>query len=253
MNETTLNRLEKLLGAVDDTVSKADFEEAVTTLRDFVQGVDKRTLDEVGIIKNTFQIGLSKLQTDHSATLEALKKEVDRLFVGSRLDQMMQEHTDRMQAVDKRLANIRDGKPGAKGDKGDKGEPGPAGSPDTPEQVRDKLASLEGDDRLDISAIKGVDKLEKRLSQSGGGTFVISRGQVKAHDLSDQLDGVTKTFSLPAFWLIIDVKLSSVPVMRPTVDYTTDGGAMQITFTSQIDAATALSVGQSCIIIYAEA
>jgi len=45
------------------------------------------------------------------------------------------------------------GPPGPKGEKGDKGDPG---SPDTPEQIRDKLESLKGKDRLSIDAIKDL-------------------------------------------------------------------------------------------------
>lgn len=43
--------------------------------------------------------------------------------------------------------------------RGERGEQGLSGSPDTPEDVRDKLSELEGEDRLDVSAIKGVDEL----------------------------------------------------------------------------------------------
>ncbi len=75
--------------------------------------------------------------------------------------------------------------PGPKGDKGDKGDtvvgppgpkgedsivPGPKGddgSPDTAEQVRDKLESLVDDERLDISAIKGMDKTLADIRGSG--------------------------------------------------------------------------------------
>lgn len=163
------------------------------------------------------------------------------------------------------LRNGEDGKdstvPGPKGDKGDPGESitgprgpkGNDGSPDTPKQIRDKLETLKGDERLDRSAIKGLDDELKRIDSKSNTSFAISRGQVKAYDLSASLNGVTKTFALPAFWLIIDVKLSSAPVLRPTTDFTSDGNAMTITFTSQIDAATYLAAGQSCIVIYAEA
>lgn len=46
---------------------------------------------------------------------------------------------------------------GEKGDSGKDGQSGENGSPDTPEQVRDKLETLKDDERLDVSAIKGLD------------------------------------------------------------------------------------------------
>lgn len=53
---------------------------------------------------------------------------------------------------------------GEKGEKGDKGDPGETrdGSPDTPEQVRDKLKSLKGRERLPLSAIEGSEYLKKQ-------------------------------------------------------------------------------------------
>ncbi len=76
----------------------------------------------------------------------------------------------------------KDGAPGPKGDKGDRGEMGPTGiaifgrkgdpgkdgkdgSPDTAEQVRDKLETLKDDDRLDKSAVKGIEQIEERVNQ----------------------------------------------------------------------------------------
>ena len=65
-------------------------------------------------------------------------------------------------------------KDGAKGDKGDKGDTGETGadgkdgkdgSPDTSEQVRDKLESLKDEERLDASAIKGLEKFIKTTKE----------------------------------------------------------------------------------------
>src|SRR3990167_50843 len=126
------------------------------------------------------------------------------------------------------------------------------------EQVRDKLESLEGDNRLDKKAIKGLDEwLEKEMRRGqgiiyGGGGGGSGGGRiVKGYDLSDSLDGSTKTFALPAFYRVISVHTSSFPfILKPTTDYTTDAATMEITFTSEIDAATTLATGQTITIIY---
>src|SRR3990167_8707972 len=123
------------------------------------------------------------------------------------------------------------------------GAPGKNGSPDTPEQVKDKLASLKGNDRLDASVIKNLP------TPMGGG--VIGRDIVRVYDLSSQLNGVLKTFSLPAFWRILDVRSSSFPyAFRPTTDYTTDGTANTITFTSEISASSTLAAEQTLYVLY---
>jgi len=131
---------------------------------------------------------------------------------------------------------------------------------DDAETLRNKLELLEGDERLKIEAILGLreelDKLEKQIRSNGNGGGVIAsqRGAVKVYDLSDLLDGSTQTFALPAFWRVLTVDLSSFPnALRPTVDFTTDGAAMTITFTGTIEPSTSLATGQTCIVTYAEA
>lgn len=179
--------------------------------------------------------------------------------------------------VDARLARIRDGKDGRngkdgkQGPKGDKGEPGETiigpqgktgrdgkdgkdGSPDTADDIRNKLELLNGDDRLKIEAIRDLrEELDALKRTNTYHTFAVQRGQLRAYDLSDQLDGVTSTFNLPAFWRIISVQSTSTPVVfRPTIDYTANASVPSITFTTQIDPATTLASGQTLLVIYAE-
>lgn len=127
--------------------------------------------------------------------------------------------------------------------------------PDTPRQVRDKLVSLKDDERLPITAIHGYENVESSLRtahadiRNNNAFFLKYAGDtVRTHDLSDFLDGSTKTFTLPAGARVLLVISSSFPTLfRPTVDYTTT--ASSITFTDQIPAA-ALGAGQSIIILY---
>lgn len=52
---------------------------------------------------------------------------------------------------------------------------GKDGSPDTTEQVRDKLSSLEGDDRLDASAIKGVKNYDDEIKTLQNRTQILNQ------------------------------------------------------------------------------
>lgn len=137
--------------------------------------------------------------------------------------------------------------------------------PETGEEIVNKINDLpiESDFQIDIEHIKGLEKelddLKKKISKKG---YTVSAGSsssgggkiVKAYDLSPLLNGVLKTFSLPAFWRVITVVSSSFPIaFRENVDYTIDAGAMTITFTSEIDASTALASGNTITIIYSEA
>ena len=76
------------------------------------------------------------------------------------------------------------GEMGLQGEKGERGENGKDGSPDTAEDIRNKLETLEGDERLSASAIKDLDKKFKDIEnfvnnyrpRNGGGS-----GGVEVH------------------------------------------------------------------------
>jgi hypothetical protein len=75
---------------------------------------------------------------------------------------------DGRDGVDGKSIRGRDGKDGKDG-KSIKGEPGKDGSPDTPYEIRDKLASLRGNERLDAKAIKNLAKEVGSISITGMG------------------------------------------------------------------------------------
>jgi len=124
------------------------------------------------------------------------------------------------------------------------------------DQVVSEINKLPTDDeelKIDASHIKNLPEIK---SENGRPVFAVapSRNQVQVYDLSSSLDGVTKTFGLPAFWKVFDVRSSSFPyAFRPTVDYTVDGSAMTITFTSEVEAAGTLATGQTLYVLYTTA
>lgn len=108
-----------------------------------------------------------------------------------------------------------------------------------------------------VGLVKRLKKIEDDLKKKSTTTIIggaTGGGHIaKIHDLSNSLDGVTKTFSLPAFWRVLSVYSTSSPVIfRPIIDYTTDASAMTITFTSEINAQSTLSSGQTLLILYSE-
>lgn len=110
------------------------------------------------------------------------------------------------------------------------------------ESLRKEIEELRKDIKETKKTAKGVTIF------GGGGTRSASVG---FQDLSAQLDGVTKSFTLSKFKKIIGVWASSSPwILRPTVDYTLSGNT--ITFTSEINAESTLSSGQSVIVLYGQ-
>lgn|SRR3990167_659323 len=126
------------------------------------------------------------------------------------------------------------------------------GSPDTPEQVRDKLETLEGDDRLDKKAIKGleeqIDELRSLISSRPSGTM---RGMrkipiIKRYNLSSQCDGVTKSFTLPHGTVdVVGVWGTQFPItFNPLTDWTFSGRTLTLT-----DEVSAPATGQTLFAI----
>lgn len=172
------------------------------------------------------------------------------------LDLVKSEVSKMTEKVNTKIAQVKDGQPGRDGAKGEQGRPGKDGSPDTAMQIATKLNREE--EIIEQKVIKGLDEKIKRLEDLinqknafGGGGGGVGKQNVYYYDLSGSLDGSTKTFSMPAFARIINIMLSSAPVLRPTIDWTADASAHSITFTSQIDANPLLNSGQSLIILYA--
>ena len=121
----------------------------------------------------------------------------------------------------------------------------------SPEELRESLETLEGDERLDVSAIKGIEQrlasIESSVRESASRASVSGRDIFVDIDISSQLDGVTKTFNIHAVYNIISVHMSSFPnALRKGVDFTYT--PTSITFTSEINAATSLATGQTCVL-----
>lgn len=252
MDKTKPNLIDLIKDLADDHIGKSDFTEAFAKVVETVKELRAQNEAEFAAIQETVDLLGKKLSEDNTNDLTSFKGEASSIIQAA-IDAANASVADKLTLLDQRISEIKDGEPGPRGEQGPQG---PAGSPDTSEDIRNKLELLEGDERLKASAISGLEDLIKQtVPQSSNGTnFVVSRGAVKMYDLSALLDGSTKTFALPAFWRVISVHSSSFPhIMRPTTDYTTDGAAMTLTFTAEIDAATVLAEGQSIIVIYGEA
>lgn len=141
-----------------------------------------------------------------------------------------------IEVVTKKIPKAQDGKPG---------------SPDTPNQIKEKLKELPIEGRwFDARHIKGLP-----LDVGGKRGMVIKGGGVipLAYNLSSQLDGNTKVFTIPANSALISINSSSAPFSAwiPTTDYVISGASnITLTFTSNVDAPSALASGQSLVIIY---
>lgn len=173
-----LSKVHELLKMFDDSMSRDDFLKYVSRV-EFLESfkaiikhlasLEKRMLEKVdnSVAESTQEL-LSKsdgMFKESQSGLVALREEAK-----AALDKTFKESLENMNYV---RDTMRRGIQGKNGQDGPPGPTGKDGSPDTPAQIRDKLEILEGDDRIDKSAIKGLDELEKRINTSGGGTSQI--------------------------------------------------------------------------------
>jgi len=255
MQQYDEENLTKLQGLLENRLTKADFIKGFEQVINLVLKVQKDQSEAISKLEETHKMMLEKMRDDNSMSLSDMKN-----MTSKHIAEYTQKHTD---TISQKMTEVKSGKDADEETMTkkiiDQLKDKVSAVLDKPEEIRNKLEMLEGDERLKMEAIKGLieklNEMDKKNVKSvytggnvGGGKIV------RSYDITASLDGVLKTFSLPAFWRIISVHLSSFPnILRETTDYTTDPSAMTITFTSEIDASTSLATGQTCIIVYAEA
>lgn len=199
-NKENLAKLEGILKILDSGVTKAEFVAALEKVIEIILAIEKRTTDAVSGLEETYQAVLDRVKNDHTSTLSDLKKQVNVLFVEKQVTKIKEELTA---VIQKKLESVKDGAPGPKGDtvNGKDGRDGKDGSPDSPRVIKQKLELLTGDERLDASAIKGLEKGTGGLQLVGGGRGIalyvngVKKGSVKTLNLIGGT-GITLTYTL---------------------------------------------------------
>lgn len=132
---------------------------------------------------------LKELYLATSSTKEVLSDFLDRLEVLderfkkiSSMPEFMDEIAEMMNDLEHRFGGLKttpgpQGKPGMNGIHGQKGKPGQDGSPDSPEQIRDKISSLEGKARLSVLALKDTEWLRKWINGYENGNVIGTPGR----------------------------------------------------------------------------
>jgi archaellum component FlaC len=233
-----LERIEKLIEAAlstdGDGVTPEELQQAIDALMDYMASIQDtltKRIDEGGRQAGSWSMKLNSDLSEARSQLEALvASEVAK--VAARIPELpdLTPLSSRIDEVEAKIPTVPDEQTG--------------------EDIRNALEALPKGEKLAINAIENLreelDKLKKQ-GVGGGGGGIVGRDIVKDYDLSSQLDGVTKTFNLPAVWNIISVDTSSFPhALRKTIDYTWT--PTSITFTSEIDAGSTLAAGQTVVL-----
>ncbi len=228
-------KLKKLIGKMEEEeLTKAEFKKAFNAVINYVKKIETQNKTEMMKIMNRIEKAAKDLKGGNESSTAELTKKIDQLTT-KKLGDVDSTLKRALEAVSLRLSQVRDGKD-ADEEKVSQSVLERVLEPavekiveEMPEGVRDALESLQGDDRLDVSAIKGLkDLIKEKMPIGGGGGF--NYGAVDMHFVDDEtpsgtVNGTNKAFTItnipsPATSLKVFVNGQK---MTLTEDYTFSG------------------------------
>lgn len=243
-NENLVN-LEKLLAAMSsDHLGKEDFVKHFEVVINLVKQMKQKNIEELDLLKATFDNISKQLKDDNDQNFAGLSqntKDEIMAYCKAETERLMKAHEAKMQEADEKMAAMKPGKDAdeeAMCERVMEGVQAPIvekiaqSLPELGAAIRDGLELLQGDERLEISAIRGLRKLLKRLdqkiSQSGGGGF--NYGAVAIHFIDKEtptgtVNGVNAEFTItniPSPASSLSVFINGL-LMSLTEDYTFSG------------------------------
>jgi len=166
-NVITSDEIEQVLSGILTIMSsfKKDNENLTKETRDYVNELLDKVIEEKNILKSDTEVKANEISKDVQAKLDSKLEEVKKLIKEAKaLKPKNGKDADQIKIVKDVLSQIKL----------------PEYKPillDTPEEVKNKLETLTGDERLDISAIKGADKLATQANLERGISILDQRTQ----------------------------------------------------------------------------
>lgn len=221
-----LSKIEKLLSPLNDFVTNDEF----LRLLKIVEGIKERTNETLERISKIHVDLIEKNKNDYETNLGYLKEELKNDF-NTELAKLktLQKELDTM--ITERLAKIKDGK-NADEEKIVKDVLAQIVMPEYKEtvlddafEIRNKLETLNGEERLAISAINGLEEKLKEIDSKplgkGGGGF--SKMAMDIHIIDDETPPETPN------GVITDFTLSHIPSPATSLKVYKDGQRMKLT------------------------
>jgi len=164
------DQLKSILGLLQSSVTKAEMADAMKTLLTFVKEIKTTNTSEFSMMRSRISMFEQEVKDNVDTKLTQKQKELMDACV-KEMNLMMQEHDAKMQEVDAKLESIVDGKDADEekivADVLAKIPPPQELKLDDAVGVRNKLETLKGDERLDKSAVRGIDDIEKKVQEIG--------------------------------------------------------------------------------------
>ena len=163
------NIIDSFRGLLDDHLGKKEFVGAFEEVLKLVSDLKKSNDQEWTLIHSALQMLEKKLADTSAGELDTFKGEANTL-----IQSHISAIEDKLKTVDEKLAVVKDGMPGKDADELKIVQDVLAQIQlpeqketllDTPEDIRNKLEVLNGDERLSKEAIKGLDDIEKDVQE----------------------------------------------------------------------------------------
>ena len=252
--EAKLQRLKVLLEAANqDTFSQKQFLEAFEKVIQVFKVLRTSHEKEVESMKALIFSMLSEIQSKNKEMTDSTKEKMMEYCIAEvekitkDWEKMQKKHDTKMSAMDKKMNEVVSGKDAD--EEKVKKEVLAVLTPQIPKiediennipklgiPIRDSLELLQGEDRLDRKAIKGLDELEKQLGAKidaiprGGGGGGLMRGATKYYKLTP--NGSTKIFDVPKSTTAIVFGSDFPHFWFENTGYTINASRTQITLTS---------------------
>ena len=252
-----LQRLKTLNDMIAGGLSREQFVALFTQVLDFVKKIDKGNSEMREKMEAMHERLMSQLTSDNAIQINSAMQEAKTMIInmfGASMEKMSREHTKmmsemkkEMEMMDRKMANIRDGKDAdeAKIVKEVLSQvPVPIiptieeiekDLPELGAEIRNALELLQGKERLNKSAIEG---LEEELEKIEAKITAIPKGRiggmrkipiVKRINLTSQIDGQTRSFSLPRDTVdILGIWGTQFPLNFDTADWSFSGNTLTL-------------------------
>ena len=248
-NLQKIKKLQELLKMIDESLTRKEFTDAFQKVMDFILQIKAGNEGAITVMKEAHERMMSKMENDNTSSRAELKKQIMN-YCEKEMAGIMKSNEKKMsemdERIDEKMETIKSGKD-ADEEKIVQDVLAQIKLPeqkeiilDGPKEIRSKLESLKGEDRIDKEAIRGLAEEINGIKNIIAGMGRI-RGMGRAKTpitrwiyLTDQVDGVTTTFTLPPDVVAVHGLMSTqFPQVWNTTDFSLAGRVLTTNFTMQ--------------------
>lgn len=237
-------KLQLILDLLEDSLTKKEFDKLADELISLATDIGDRSKKEIEQMRADLEAMANRIrvnmETDTESARSSIEEEMNRLRFA---------HEALIAEAQAKLDSVRDGQDGKQADEEAVVQrvlsliPTPEKTEEeTPESVRDMLETLEDDNRLDKSAVKGIEDIEKKIvglaeiastPRGGGGVNVHVNGQFIGHVQQIEFTGSGITTSLVSGKTVLVVTGGSGVTAVETPTGTVNGVNDEFTVTNE--------------------